>query len=274
MKTILNNIRSYVVYYYILITNSRVSLRTLYSKMSFQHQMVFFDSNQLVTQSPPYIVANNKWGEYKLKSKEKYQQNLYKLDNTIGWNFSTQNPNRGVIGFPEIFLGKSPFGGESTSPRFPQSIDQIKKLEATYDVSMYIEPKKYNLVFDMWVTSNPQSTVKDIVHEIMIWEDRNIARPFGKYLKTLQTPFGSYKVYSGWMDRSSENFGTPGWMFTAFVKKGSTRKATIDVKYLLDYMITKNMVDSKHYLSTVEFGTEVYNSNGYVIVNDYNLKIQ
>jgi len=245
-----------------------------YNKLSTEEQEIFNESNITSSDIGIFKPMNNKWGEWKLKKAEKYVQNIFKLNNSVGWNYLTPNKNRGVIGYPELFIGKSPWGGDTTNIEFPKKIEDIKTLEAIYDVSMYVEAKKYNLVFDLWVTKNIRSTMEDMSHEIMIWEDRNVAMPAGKFIRDVNTPSGVYKMYHTWMDRTSENFGIDGWYFTAFIRKEGRRSGTVDLKEFINVMVAEGVLDQKHYISTVEFGNEIYNACGYTIVNDYNLKIE
>jgi hypothetical protein len=278
MKYYLENVKNYLIYMYHLI-KGRDSLKILnkqFSKLNIDDKRLFIEgmeyNSQFDFQSSK--VLNNKWGEWKLKKQERYNQALFEDGNKIGWEYITPNKNRGVIGYPEMFTGKSPFGGESNSEHLPKKIDDIQSLVAAYNVSMYLEPKKYNLAFDLWVTKNGKNETSDISHEIMIWEDRNVAMPAGKFKGEVRTSSGTYRMYHTWMDRTSENLGTDGWYFTAFVRKEGTRSNTVNLKEFIYIMLLENILDEKHFISTVEFGNEIYNACGYTIVNDYKLNIK
>lgn len=39
-------------------------------------------------------------------------------------------------------------------------------------------------------------------------------------------------------------------------------------------MISEGILNENHFLSTVEFGNEIYNSCGYTIINEYRLDIK
>jgi hypothetical protein len=274
----LENAKRYLIYMYHLI-KGRDSIKRIdyqFSRLNIDDKRMFVSgmayNSQFDFQSSK--VLNNKWGEWKLKKDEKYIQTLFEDGNRIGWEYTTPNKNRGVIGFPELFIGKSPFGGESTNEYFPKKIDDINILNATYDVSMYVEPKKYNLAFDLWVTKEGKNQTSDITHEIMIWEDRNVSMPAGKFMGEVNTSSGVYRMYHTYMDRTSENLGTPGWNFTAFVRKNRRRSGTVNLKEFIYLMLINDMIDENHFVSTVEFGNEIYNACGYTIVNEYNLDIK
>lgn len=278
MKYYLQNAKNYLIYMYHLIKggDSLKILNKQFSKLSIDDKRLFMEGTEYNSQFDfqSSKVLNNKWGEWKLKKQERYDQALFEDGNKIGWEYITPNKNRGVIGYPEIFTGKSPFGGDTTNEYFPKKIDDIQTLVATYDVSMYVEPKKYNLAFDLWVTKNGKNETSDISHEIMVWEDRNVAMPAGRFKGEVRTSSGTYRMYHTYMDRTSENFGTPGWNFTAFVRKEGTRSNTVNLKEFIYIMLLENILDEKHFVSTVEFGNEIYNACGYTIVNNYNLEIK
>ena len=278
MKYYLENAKNYLIYMYHLIKGGD-SLK----KLNKQFSRVHIDGKRLFIEGMEYNsqfdfqssrVLNNKWGEWKLKKQERYNQALFEDGNKIGWEYITPNKNRGVIGYPEIFTGKSPFGGDTTNDYFPKKIDDIQSLVAAYNVSMYLEPKKYNLAFDLWVTKNGKNETSDISHEIMIWEDRNVAMPAGRFKGEVVTSSGTYRMYHTYMDRTSENLGTPGWYFTAFVRKERTRSNTVNLKEFIYIMLLEGILDENHFVSTVEFGNEIYNACGYTIVNNYNLEIK
>ena len=291
MKYHLQNAKRYLIYMFHLIKGGYPKLKLLkqYDKLNAEEKELFSSyvvgqvgSGKSNTEGTSlteldfgiFKANNNKWGGYKLKKGEKYIQHIFKSGSKIGWYYLTPNKNRGLIGYPEIFIGKSPFGGDTTNEYFPKKIEDIKTLEATYDVSMYIEPKKYNLAFDLWVTKKGKNKTSDISHEIMIWEDRNVAMPAGKFKGEVHTTSGIYRMYHTWMDRTSENLGTPGWYFTAFVRKEGTRSNVVDLNEFIYHMLLEGILNENHFISTVEFGNEIYNACGYTIVNNYNLNIK
>lgn len=253
------------------LTNQIKELKKIQDSLSFGDTMLlgsYIEDTQSF-EVDDFVIHNNKWGEYKLKKGETYVQQIFHGDSWWGAVFVPQQRNRGVIGYPEARYGKSPFGGDSTTLSLPMPLKKIEKLSSTYKTSLYIQPKKYNLVFDLWLTY-PSS--ESISHEIMIWEDYNIAKPFGEYMGTL----GDYKVYHGYMDRSDENLPVDGWYFTALVRKRRRREGTVDIKSLLDMLVATDVVDPQHQLSSIEFGSEVYNSIGIMLNKqlDITLKIK
>jgi hypothetical protein len=108
----------------------------------------------------------------------------------------------------------------------------------------------------------------------MIWEDRNISKPSGKYIATVKLSSGTYKLYHEYMDRRSENLGTDGWNYTAFIRIDRTRSSTVDLKEFIQEMLNRKYITQDEVLTSVEFGNEVCNASGITIVNKYDLKIK
>jgi hypothetical protein len=185
----------------------------------------------------------------------------------------TQKLDRGVIGYPEVLIGQSPWGGDSTNQQFPIKIKDVKRLESSYDVTMYVQPKMYNLTYDLLFTKNSEISAKNISHELMIWEDRNISRPGGKYITTVKLSSGTYRLYHEYMDRESENLGVSGWNYTAFVRLDRRRNGNIDLKEFITEMLNRGYITEAEFLTSVEFGNEVCNASGLTILNKYDLKI-
>ena len=276
MKYTIDNIKRWIVFLWIMLKEITVDYHYNYRK-----NISIADSAFLLSSLLPYEtyetngirIHNNKWGQYKLKSGEKYEQSIYCGDNKFGWAYMTQKLDRGVIGYPEVLIGQSPWGGNSTNQQFPIKIKEIKTLESSYDVTMYVQPKMYNLAYDLWFTKNSEISAKNISHELMIWEDRNISRPGGKYITTVKLSSGSYRLYHEYMDRTSENLGVSGWNYTAFIRVDRRRNGNIDLKEFITEMLNRGYITKDEFLTSVEFGNEVCNASGLTILNKYNVKI-
>lgn len=281
MVHFLENLRRLLVYYAIRIQEelghydiNEIKFK-LRKALTFEQFLFFDDKFRVETEYLPFEnlrLLNNKWGRKKLKEGEIYHQEMYKIHHQYGFEFMPPKRNRGVLGYAELACGISPWGGESSDEYFPIKVKKIKSLKATYDVDMVIQPKKYNLSYDFWLMYSTENRPSNIAHEIMVWEDRNVARPFGKHIKTIKTSFGTYKVYHGYMDRSEENLGTNGWYFTAFVRQDRRRSGTVDVKELLNKMAELELISGCEYFCGFEFGTEVYNSCGYCKINKFEIE--
>lgn len=251
------------------LTNQRKELKKIQNSLSFG-DAILLGSYIEDTQSfevDDFVIHNNKWGENKLKKGEAYIQEIFHGDSWWGAAFIPPQRNRGVIGYPEARYGKSPFGGYSTTESLPVPLKKIEKLSSTYKTSLYIQQKKYNLAFDLWLT---HPTTGLITQEIMIWEDYNIAKPFGEYMGT----YGGYCIYHGYMDRSKEDLPVDGWYFTALVREKRRREGTVNIQSLLEMLVAIGLANPNHLLSSVEFGSEVYNSIGIMLNKQLDIQLK
>ena len=276
MKYTIENIKIWVIYLWV-----RLKEITFGYTYNYRKDIRISDNVFLLSSLIPYEtyetngvrIINNKWGEYKLKKGEDYQQIIYYKNNKFGWSYSTPKGDRGVIGYPEVLIGQSPWGGDTTNDYFPIKIKDINTLKSSYNVTMHIQPKMYNLSYDLWFTKNSEISVKNISHELMIWEDRNVSKPGGKYITKIKLKSGTYKLYHEYMDRKSENLGVNGWNYTAFIRMDRRRSGNIDLKEFIVEMLNRGYITKDEFLTSVEFGNEVCNASGLTILNKYDLKI-
>ena len=276
MKYTVQNVKTWAIYLWI-----RLKEITFGYYYNYKNNIDIRDSEFLLSSLLPnqtheingVRIHNNKWGSWKLKKGERYDQTIHYKDGKFGWTYSTQKGDRGVIGYPEVFIGQSPWDGDTSNKYFPITIKDVKTLESSYDVTMYVEPKMYNLAYDLWFTKSKQMGPSNISHELMIWEDRNLAKPGGKYIATVKLSSGTYKLYHEYMDRRSENLGTDGWNYTAFIRMDRRRSGTVDLKEFIQEMLKREFITQDEVLTSIEFGNEVCNASGITIVNKYDLKI-
>jgi hypothetical protein len=258
--------------------NKGVTLHELEKKASPEVQLTLANPDFKSCKSGDYqdfgevVLKNNLWGASKVK-KGTPKLCTFKKDNFFGWKWEVPNKASGVIGYPALQLGNSPFRKITTiKNNLPVQISKIENLEVTYDFETKVKHKKFNLAFDIWLTNKQFSTKENIITEIMIWENYNSFTSYGKKQETIITPFGSYAVYVGYL--KNPKFGQD-WQYIAFVldKNQRRNKATVNVGYFLNYLVKNNLISKKDYLATLELGNEIGNSSGFTVVKDFNWKL-
>lgn len=225
------------------------------------------------TDTGQLCLHNNKWGEYKLGGGRKYWQKTFSTDKGfIGWSFSPPLNQKGVLGYPCIINGGSGWGMVTISGLFPVFPISLKKLQVYYDILLRTDKLKHNLTFDLWICDKTNGMR---MCEIMIWEDYQVARPFGK--KKGET--GDYIITSGYLDKSDEPNDEIGWEFVGFRRKSSKRRTsgTVDILHLLKEAVRVGAIPEEfleHKLMGVELGTEVYSSVGFCLVRDFDINYE
>lgn len=105
----------------------------------------------------------------------------------------------------------------------------------------------------------------------MIWEDAHEIRPFGNYRATVTTSQGNYQLYTGEPDW--EPAGS-NWTYLAFVRENNRTEGVVAIDELLNYLTTHGVVPDDSYLSSIEFGTEIGNSAGYAVIEEFAIDLQ
>ena len=217
-----------------------------------------------------FILHNNLWGKSRLKG-DSATLCTYQSGSLVGWEWQMPKDAKGVIGYPSIMLGSGPWKVERKLHGFPVQIDSVQVLQVDYGTEMFIKGKKYNLAFDLWLSSAFRSTAETVTTEIMVWEDYNDFRSFGKKVEDLQSPFGVYEVMKGYL--KNEKFGQ-NWQYFAFVSKDKRQSGSVDLKYFLDYLVREHDVDPEQFITSVEFGNEIGNSSGFTLVKKFDWIIE
>lgn len=214
---------------------------------------------------------NNLWGQPRLKGQAASLCTFYS-NQGIGWKWELPNNARGVIGYPNIKIGPGPWRNATEKLHgFPIRLDSIQSLEVVYDTEMYVKHKKYNLAFDLWLSSKFQATKETTTTEIMIWEDYFDFKSYGKKVDEVETDFGVYEVMSGYL--YNEEYGQD-WQYFAFIRKEKRSKGSVDIQFLLNYLIKNQKVNPQDFITSVEFGNEIGNSSGFTLIKDFQLKLQ
>ena len=195
-------------------------------------------------------IRANMWGLFKVPEKYRYDFDIW--ISKKGWVFETPKKNFGVIGYPAII-----FQQES------RRIGDIKKYTIEYNSDLKVDKyRKFNTSFDFWIGSKPHFDFPNIQCEIMIWDNYFVAKPFGKFRGIFELNNQKYLMYSGWIDKSKENLGVDGWNYIAFIKVNRTEANSLDIKEVLDILISRGDISKESYLVQGELGNEVFNANG------------
>jgi hypothetical protein len=187
-------------------------------------------------------------------------------------NVTNVNPQRRINGYPEIYIGRKPWGSSYANGfgvEFPMKIGNM----SSFIVSFYIcveslDPSTmFNIAADAWIVRervafNPSTPPARGDLEIMVWLYRQNLYPAGRKVgvETITIVINGSKVnatFEVWRDRSV-SWG--GWQYIAFIPKDwEVRCGTIayDPKLFVKAASKYATFDiSNHYLLNWEIGTE------------------
>jgi hypothetical protein len=215
-----------------------------------------------------YKLLNNQWGKWAADGTvyagtqcvsftgSKLDQFVLKWDWLIG-----QGGN--VKGYPEIIYGFKPFDTiKTTNSWLPKKIADIGKFNVSHSETQPICSGKYNVAFDGWITSSAVPSRQTITHELMVWE-RNQGMVSAPYITTVTIDNISYELHAGTRD--------DGAAYIAFVNTNNSPINTLNVKSILDYLVTNNYVPASSFLASWEFGAEVIEGKCEISVQNYRI---
>ena len=221
------------------------------------------------TEFKSHVLHNNLWGKKRLKN-DSAMLCTFQSENYFGWKWQMPKNAKGVIGYPAIRVGANAWNSTKKINGFPIQLDSIQKLAVNYETEIHVKHQKYNLAFDLWLSSDFQSSKESITTEIMIWEDYFDFKSFGKKVDKIETEFGTYEVMKGYLQNAE--FGQ-NWQYFAFVRIEKRNSGFVDVQFLINYLIENHLVNPSEFLTSVEFGNEIGNSSGFTLVKEFDLKL-
>lgn len=215
-----------------------------------------------------YELRNNLWGQARLNN-ENGLLCTFRSENGVGWKWRMPENVKGVIGYPSLQFGPGPWrNAKDKSHGFPVKIKEIENFEVQYETEIYVQHQKYNLAFDVWLSTAFSSNENTVTTEIMVWEDYFDFNSYGKKVDEIITPFGVYELRSGYLKNDEYN---QDWQYFGFIRKEKRIQGRVDLLYLLEYLVENQGVNPQEYVTSVEFGNEIGNSSGFTLIKKINL---
>jgi hypothetical protein len=214
-----------------------------------------------------YQIENNVWNKGDISS---YQQCVFISEGNdsvnAGWAWNWPGIRFNVLAYPNIIYGKNPWL-PSTSPELPLRIDEIKCLEAKFDV-IQEGSGKVNLSIDLWITDNLSSQPSDITDEIMIWLSHEGFWPAGSRVDTLNIEGKEIELWRKENHNPSDDYQ---WTFLAFVYQSDLLEGSISIHDFLRFLVEKGFISSEGYLAGIQLGNEIVSGYGKSFIRNYEI---
>jgi Glycosyl hydrolase family 12 len=221
-----------------------------------------------------YRVFNNAWN--KVGTTGPHRQKIFVKESQgkpiFGWVWRWSAGN-GVLTYPEVQVGQSPWVGEvAPNSGFPFRAGS-KKLVVDYDVSMHASGQ-YNLAFEFWTVSSPPAKKSGITHEVMIWVDENRLGPAGSLIATADIGGHKFRVFleNGHGDSSGASSNT--WTIISLVSDKPILHGPLDVGAIIGYLVQNGLVDNNAYVACLELGNEVASGSGKTEIRNYAVRVE
>lgn len=230
-------------------------------------------------QNADFLYENNVWNQGTVKRENRLQCLLKRVvDGEVqyGWSWQWPRGSGDVKAYPEVIYGHKPWFTFSTTPNLPRRISAIDKLSVAYDIEMQARGR-YNLAFDIWVTSSDRPTSSAITHEIMIWvgERTRAWEPYpGKRVSRVTVGGATYDLYIKPHAEWLTEHGAPNVVYIAFNARTARLSGSIDVKEFLDYLTDNGHLPADGYVASVELGNEVMHGSGELWLKSYDISVE
>ena len=218
-------------------------------------------------------VENNIWGYRRATFTDWHQCvgiGTTVTGDTVGrWTWDWKNePASGIKAYPEIIYGKKP-AKESTNTKLPIKVQYIQEMSLDLDY-VTAATGEYQMLIDLWITSTDNASTWDtppVTREIMInIEKSNYCQP---------APLCETHVISGRNWGVSVQDVSGSWQRVQFNSNTSlTGRNTFDLKAFLDHLKSIGQLRDDEYVSSIEFGTEIYSGQGETRVNKFRVTVK
>ncbi|MBY9077117.1 glycoside hydrolase [Paenibacillus sp. HN-1] len=218
-----------------------------------------------------YYISNNTWGSANAGSGW-WESIYYNSDTDLGWTWDWKDTDPySVKGYPSIVSGWHWTQGYTTNSGFPTRIWDNKNINTSVSYSLSATGT-YNAAYDIWVHDTDAATYNTRpTDEIMIWLNNTNAGPIGSYVETVTIGGASWNLYKGWLSDSS----TTGWNVFSYVRTSNTSSATLNIRDFTNHLVyTKYWMSNSKFISSVEFGSEIFIGSGNLNISNYSVNVQ
>jgi len=221
-----------------------------------------------------YRVINNVWN--KAAATGPFIQRVFvetlNRKEALGWQWNWPVISTNVVSYPEVVYGDkawdAPSGILTDLPVTAASSDII----ADFNISISVEGT-YNMAFSIWGYSNSSNPRESITHEIMIWIVKEGMSPAGtkRYDLTVNGVLFDVNVRDNHGDASGGSSQT--WTYVALSPRTNFLNGPLNIHEFTDFLISKGILSSSTYLSSLEPGNEVVGGKGTTEIENYSVEI-
>jgi hypothetical protein len=221
-----------------------------------------------------YRVVNNVWNK-KAAAGRRFQTVFVENNSSstgFGWQWDWANSSGMVVSYPEIIYGDKPWDPLSgvDSP-FPCQAG-LSTITADFDASVNARGV-YNMAFSVWCVSGLPQGIDKITHEIMIWTMNRGMKPAGKKYSDVIIDGKEYDVYVKGGHTDNSGGSNHQWTYIAFEAKQDITGGPFPVSRFMEYLISRNLLDSTFYITSVELGNEIVYGSGCTEVQNYAVSV-
>ncbi len=226
------------------------------------------------------------WGTIIYKSKYRVQNNVWNKEaatgpyiqrvftemlngkEAFGWQWNWPLTSTNVVSYPEVIYGDKAWDVSSgIMTEFPVTAAS-SDIVADFNVSISAEGT-YNMAFSIWGYSNSSNPRESITHEIMIWIINEGMSPAGTKRYNLTVNGVVFDVYVRENHGDASGGTSHTWTYIAFSPRTNLINGPLNIHEFTDFLISKSILSSSTFLSSLELGNEVVGGKGTTEIENY-----
>ena len=216
-----------------------------------------------------YLLVNNVWNKSAVIGQ--FSQKIYeeRVDGKkyYGWEWSVPSSSN-VVSYPEIVYGDKPWDVQKhLIKQLPLQIGSTNLI-----IRFHILVKangSYNTAFSFWINKSISNQIDTISHEIMIWTSNHERTPAGQFQ-------GNYKIngYSVDLYINQQILNGNPMVYFTFVSQKPVNKGELHLNAFIKQLSVIGYDLKDYYVSSVEFGNEIQQGQGFAEVIDYSVRFE
>ena len=211
-------------------------------------------------------VNNNTWGQDASpagwsESITTNSGNAWRTD----FNWPSGANNNSVKAYPSAVLGWH-WGWHFQNTGLPVQLSANRDVNSSYAYSVNFGGGVGNVAYDIWIHTQSNPNLENPSDEIMIWvNSTGGAGPISQQAVISNLSIGG----STW----NLHRGNIGWNVWSFVRTSNSGSGSINVKAFTDYLRANQGMSSAKYLTSVQFGSEIFRGAGNLNVTNYTASV-
>lgn len=214
--------------------------------------------------SGSWRAINNTWGKQGYINGRDFTQSVtidqqhLPARTQIDWQWPG-DANQGVLGYPEIMFGHSPFFADAPSlvvPR-PKKLSEFTALGADFNCNIQGAPTLFNVAWDVWLLSAAGGGRESIVGEMMLWTQPGWHVPGDTPMRSIDADW-----YAG------EATPERPWPIASAVRRSIVLSGHVDLLAVLrELAALSGLFPADAYVCGLEFGCEIARWRGGLTIN-------
>jgi hypothetical protein len=196
------------------------------------------------------------------------RQRVFQDGEVGGWDWDwPESAGPSVKTYPEVLLGRSPWGAARAGTHLPCSLAQARM---TLDFDFATDASgSWCESFDFWIVSKPDPSSEDIIANLTLWTGKHALEPsyHGRH-ETLQIGGRTYEaIFETPVDQPAK-----AWKTLCLVDSAPRTRGSLELGPLADVLIARGLAQPSHLLATAELGNEIAYGRGRTTIRMFRLR--